>query len=843
MLKIPLNKISTKLSNNFVAINKYVFMIKKAFLLLAVVFIAHNVFSTNPTDALSAGVVKGFVFDSLSKQPLEYATVSIVKENDKAAITGSITDATGFFKLKGVENGRYSMEIAFIGYYTKKITGLVIGPNQKTLDIGQVFLKPATQTMEEVVVTTDRPTMQYKIDKKVLNVSQMHTSASGTATELLESIPSVTVDVEGNVSLRGSTSFTVLIDGKPTLLDPSDALSQIPASQIENIEIITNPSAKFDPDGVAGIINIIMKKNKLQGVSGIVNVNGGTQNRYGGDFLVTYRKEKLNYYVGADWNNREFIGKATNNRTVYGDTTSYLFSNGNFTRGRNSYSVRGGIDYTINPFNTVSLGVNVGNRNGKGHTDLTYNSWTNPGTVTEKYYNKENSDRSGDFYNATLDYNHKFSKKGHELVGQAIFEKSNSNDNDITKTIDINDIITNGQKSTESGPETEYRLKLDYTLPTGEKSKFEAGAQSRFEDQNEANNMYYYNMLTGIFEFQPLYSHDVDYKTNIHSVYSTYSGESGNLGYQFGLREEYTYRKIALKGENQNFTLNRFDYYPTVHVSYGLPSDQQVMASYTRRISRIRGYYLEPFITWEDAHNVRQGNPSLKPEYIDSYELSYKKNFGKNIFSADLYYRITNNKIERVQSIYNTNDSLYQNTIIFLNTIDNVGKDYSLGGELMLGLDFAKWWHTDIMGDVYDYREKGSLLGENFSKSSFNWNVRLNNTFKIAKFTRIQLNGMYNSPSVTAQGKTEGFLMTNLAVKQDFMKNKVSLTLQVRDLFHTMKHEMTSEGDNFYTYRKFQPNSPMISMTLTVRLNNYKLDRKRQQQDNNGTEDMDVEGM
>lgn len=807
---------------------------------MAALLISQSAFSIDENDILAKGSIKGSVFDSTANQPLEYATISLLKADNNKVVTGTISDASGFFKISGVEFGKYNVEITFIGYFTKKIEGVEISPKNKSIDIGQVELKPATRTMEEVIVKADRPTLQYKIDKKVINVSQQHTSASGTAAELLENIPSVTTDIDGNVSLRGSTSFTVLIDGKPTVLEPSEALAQIPASQIENIEIITNPSAKFDPDGVAGIINIIMKKNKLQGFSGIFNLNGGTQNRYGGDFLVTLRKNKFNFYIGGDLNNQEFIGKTTSNKytikrdTVSNlDTISYLNSSGDFTRGRYSYGIRGGLDYNINAFNTISLGFRVGNRNGSGNSDLTYNSWNSPSTYNKSYLSKENSDRGGDFYTATLDYNHNFSKKGHTLVGQFIFEKSNSSDSDITKVID-NNVVSSGQKSEEDGPETEYRLKLDYTLPTGEKNRFEAGLQSRVELENTSNSMYEYNPATSTFDFQQLYSHKVDYATNIHSAYSTYSGEYNKLGYQVGLRGEYTYRFISLAGENKNFTLDRFDYYPTLHVSYTLPKDQQVMASYTRRISRSHGYNLEPFLTWEDAHNVRIGNPSLKPEFIDSYELSYQKNFGKNTISVDLYYRITNNKVERITSVYDAEEQ------IFLNSIDNIGKDYSFGSEIMFGLDLAKWWHVDLMGNLYDYKEKGDLLGESFDKNSFNWNSRLNNTFKIGKNTRVQLNGMYNSPTVTAQGRSEGFLMTSIAAKQDFMKNKVSLTLQVRDLLHTSGHEMTSEGTDFYSYRKFKPDGPVVSMTLTVRLNNYKPDRKRQQVENN-MEEIDLE--
>lgn len=798
----------------------------------------HNAFSIDNNEVAAAkGTVKGFVFDSLANQPLEYATISILKKEDNSLVTGTISDFSGYFKIKGLDFGQYQLEVTFIGYFNKTIREIDINQSAKDIDLGQIQLRSASESMEGVVVVADRPTLQYKIDKKVINVSQQHTSASGTAVELLENIPSVTVDIEGNVSLRGSTSFTVLIDGKPTVLQPSEILSQIPASQIENIEIITNPSAKFDPDGVSGIINIVMKRNKLQGVSGIMNVNAGTQGRYGGDLLLTYRKEKVNFYVGVEYNDRKFVGKSESiNRTTRQDTISNLTSSGDFSRGRKSLGVRGGVDYTLNPKNTISLGVRVGNRGGGGSSDLVYRSWNTPQTFNETYTSIDNSERSGNFYTGTLDYTRTFDKKGHTLIGQFIFEKSDFTDEDINERLDINNTIVSGQKSIEAGPETEYRFKLDYTLPISEKNKFEAGLQSRIEYEITSNDMFEYNPATELFDFQQLFSHNVDYATNIHSVYSTFSGEMGKFGYQAGLRGEYTYRKIALVGESQDFTLDRLDYYPTLHFSYSLPKEQQVMASYTRRISRSHGYHLEPFLTWEDAYNLRMGNPELKPEFIDSYELNYLINFGRNSFSFGTYYSITNNKVERIRSVYD-----YNEPVKYLNSIENVGKDYSLGIEVMLGLDIAKWWHIDIIGDFYDYKQKGELQGVTFSTESFNWNPRLINTLKFGKSTRVQLNGIYNSATVTAQGRREGSFMTNLAIKQDLMMNKISLTLQIRDFFGTSGHEMISEGVDFYSYRKFQPNTPMISITLSVKLNNYRPDRKRQQNENGGMEEMGMD--
>ncbi len=777
----------------------------------------------------SKGTLKGFVFDENTTQPLEYATISLVNKENKQVVDGTITDKTGFFKIKNVDFGIYKIEITFIGYNTESFDNIVVDRANREVDLGQVILQPAVEEIGEAVVTADRPTMTYKIDKKVINVSQQHTSASGTAVEILETIPSVTVDIEGNVSLRGSESFTVLIDSKPTVLDPSDALSQIPASAIENIEVITNPSAKYDPDGTSGIINIITKKNKLQGFNGIVNVNAGMYDRYGADFLLNWRKERINLFFGTDINNRNMEGTIeTENRTTSNDTTSYIISNGDFKRGRESYSFRGGFDWTLNPRNSINFEARAGYRDSKRDYSTDYQEYTSPVTTMNNYISEESSTRGGWFYNYNLSYTHKFLKKGHQLYTLLNYRTSESDEESINELVDLSDLLISGQKSYESGPGRDYRVQMDYTLPLRVNDKFEAGYILRIDDSDELSELEEYNPVTQVYEYMDNYRNDVDHYSEIHAVYSTYSGEIGSFGYQGGLRGEYTYRDISIAETGQTSLIDRFDIFPTVHVSYNTPKENQFMASYSRRIQRPRGWYLEPFITWSDAYNVRQGNPDLLPEYIDSYELSSILKFGKNTFSVDAYYRITNNKIERIRSTFEERDN------VFLSTYENVGKDYSLGVELMLGLEITKWWHLDLMGNIYDYRVEGEYKyqsdGEtrvaNFSESSFNWNSRLNNTIRLGKSTRLQLNGMYNSPTVSAQGEREGFFMTNLALRQSFLKNKIAATLQVRDVLGTMSHSSTYEGDGFYSWYDFQPNTPLVSLTLSFKINNYKPDRR-----------------
>lgn len=795
-------------------------MINRIALFILLISLSINVYSDDITGDLSKGTLKGFVFDANANQPLEYATISMTRKKDNQVVNGTITDQTGFFKIKNIDFGKYKIEITFIGYKTKSMLDVAIRPDNKNVDLGQISLEPTVATLGEAVVVADRPTMTYKIDKKIINVSQQHTSASGTAVEILENIPSVTVDIDGNVSLRGSTSFTVLIDNKPTVLDASDALSQIPASAIENIEIITNPSAKYDPDGTSGIINIITKKNKLQGFNGIVNLNAGIYERYGGDFLINWRRERLNIYVGADFNNRYWKGSfETENQTLFNDTTSYLLSDGDFNREKRTYNVKTGFDLTFNPRNSLNFDARVGDWNMSRSNFADYQDYTIPVTTNEAYTSEHITDRGGLFYSLSLGFNHKFMKKGHEI--NSLFNYSSRDFDEETSNQLINDggILTSGQRSLESGPRKHYNFQIDYTLPLRIKDKFEAGYKTRIEDSDQLAEMYQYNSVTQVYDYMDDFRHDVTHDRHIHSIYSLYSGEIGNFGYQGGIRGEYTFREIKLLETGESSVIDRWDIFPTLHMSYNLPKNQQLMASYTRRIERPRGWHFEPFLTWTDAYNVRIGNPDLNPEYIDSYELSYLNKFGRNSFSADAYYRITNNKIERIKSVYAEN--------VYLTTFENVGNDYSLGIELMLGVDVQKWWHIDLMGNIYDYRVEGELSGKDFSESSFNWNTRFNNTLRLGKTTRVQLNGMYNSPTITAQGERDGYFMTNLAVKQSFYKNKLSATLQVRDVFATMNHTSTYEGDDFYSYSHYEPDTPFVTLTLSFKINNYKPERKK----------------
>lgn len=764
------------------------------------------------------GMITGTVVDGVVEAPLEYANIILFSRRDEAQVTGTITHKDGRFVLESLRPGMYDLEIKFMGYEVERVEGIGLAPPEMSVDLGTIGLRRSVIALEEVEVSAEKPELVYKIDKKVINVDKQLTSTSGTAVDVLENVPSVSVDIEGNVSLRGSTSFTVLLDGRPTVLDPNDVLQQIPASTIANIEIITNPSAKYDPDGISGIINIITKKSKLAGVSGTVNANVGLDHKYGGDFLLSYRGQKTTAYIGADYNRREHPGTYETESRTYRDTVaSFISSSGSSRWERDMYSGKAGLDISLTGNDVVSFEARGGRREFGRESDQNFDEWMSPPDTHNLYFSVSNMKGTGDFYSGSMDYQHTFSRDGHEILGQVVYSRHSGDDETFTELLDTTGEITSGQRSLEDGPSTRLRAKVDYVLPLEQGRKFEAGYQNRFDRSEDASEMYEY--VNGRYEFQPEFSHTSEYDREIHSIYTMYSGDQGRFGYQGGIRSEYTDRRMGLEGEDETYTIDRWDFFPTLHFSYEYSEGYQMMASYTRRIDRPRNWHLEPFLTWSDAYNVRQGNPSLKPEYIDSYELGIQKQFGPNMFAAEAYYRLTHNKTERVQSVYEDN--------VILHTTANVGKDYTFGTELMLNLNALRWWNISLMGNLYDYRVEGTLYEEEFSEESFNWRVRLNNTFKIARSTRIQLNGNYNSPTASAQGERKGFIFTDVAVKQEFLNRTLAATLQVRDVFRTGEFEFTSEGEDFYSRRRFSRKSPSVTLTLSYNFNNYKPERER----------------
>lgn len=788
------------------------------------------------------GKIFGVVKDKVSQVPMEYANIAVFSKADSSLVTGGITNQKGEFEINGVTYGDYYLVANFIGFDKISVPDISINKNNPLFDLGSITLSPTTLEIGSVEVVADKVAVEYKLDKKVVNVSQVVNAAGGTAVDVLENTPSVQVDIEGNVTLRGSGNFTVLIDGRPSVLSGSDALRQIPASALENIEIITNPSAKYEPDGMAGIINLVMKKNTMNGLSGVINASVGTGDKYNGDFTLNYRTGKINVIAGANWRDETNYGNMRMARETYlGDTTKFFDLDGsrNFIRGGQNFKT--GLEYFISDKTTMSIsgefGKSKNNRSGDGFSS----EYTLPASASVFSKNSEISKSENDFYSGTLNFQHKFNTEGHKLEARVFFSGNNGLDYG-----EENELITDSKfnptggylartKTTEEEDETEWRLSADYTLPFSTVSKLEAGWQTRIEQENENVSFDYFDTELGKWMSSPFFSNSADFRRDIHALYSTYSNKLGEIEFMAGLRGELTNRKTITMGQNsRTYSLNRFDLFPTLHLSYNIGENYELMSSYSRRINRPNGRDLDPTPSYFNRYTVRLGNPALEPEYTDSYDLGVMRKFGRSFVSVEAFRRVTNNKIERI-------DSLGTDGIFYLKT-DNFDKDYSTGIEIMGNLDLTKWLNINASVSTFRYRISGELYGDSFDRESTNWSGRLNTTFKFSPNSRLQVQGFYRGPSVSAQGESKGMFFSNLAYRQDLLKKKLTATLSIQDPLGTGKFERTSTGADFSSWFRFSREPRVVMLTLSYKLNNFKSDERGGNQ-GGGNQGMDMGDM
>ena len=671
---------------------------KQSLFLIAALFNIHVIASAFPDEIKTnddnerRSRISGIILDDKTNQPMEYANVAIYRSQDSSLVTGGITNQNGEFEIAGMGYGNFYIEANFIGFEKTQLHNIEVDSENFIIDLGTIDLSSSAVSIGEVNVVADKAAVEYKLDKKVVNVSQVISAVGGTAVDVLENTPSVQVDIEGNVSLRGSSNFTVLIDGRPSVLSGSDALRQIPASALENIEIITNPSAKYEPDGTAGIINLVMKKNAMNGVNGIVNASVGTGDKYRGDFTLNYRTEKANYFIVADYRDETNYGNIfRSTETFRGDTTEYLNINGNRDFVRSGFNVKAGVDLYLGKNTTLTLAGETGNslseQNGGGKTE----NYTNPASFAIYSVNEEISARENDFYSLNANFQHKFNDKGHRIEASAFYSGEEGTDDELEGEI-LADAMFNKTSeylsrvsSMETEEENEFRFKLDYTNPFSENGRFEAGLQSRLESEIETMDFSDFNTATNSWEINDDFSSSTDFRRDIHAVYSTFANKTGKLEYMAGLRGELTLREIMNTKATKASSLNRIDVFPTAHFSYPVHETTELMASYSRRINRPSGRDLDPMPTYYNRYTLRFGNPDLKPEYTNSFEIGALKRFGnqRSYLSADVFRRITNNKIDRTETLGNDG-------VFYLYT-DNFDKDYSTGLEVTANLSYKEW--------------------------------------------------------------------------------------------------------------------------------------------------------
>lgn len=765
----------------------------------------------------SKGKITGLLKDAQTGQAIEYGNVVVFNYKDSSMVDGAVSGNEGKFTLENVSFGKYYLRASFIGYSSKIIDSVIVNPRNSDLNLGKIDLDESSIQLGNVVVTGQKEMIINNLDKKVINVSKDLTSTGGSAVDVVQNIPSVTVDVDGNVSFRGSQNLTILIDGKPSSLvglSNSDILASLPASSIESVELVTNPSARYDPDGTSGILNFILKKKLDGGMNGTVSATSGTGDKYNGSINFNYKIPQFNFFTSADGRKNRVTNNRSTLRTDYlNNTTSYLNQAGNGLFDFGGYNVTAGLDYMPDNFNTFTLSYRL--RKFSFDSDNLVKS-TNLNSLDEitNYFEQSNvADRNMRSNNYTLSYRKTFETKGQELTADVILgdNKMDRNENIIQTNFNTNLTPSSTQpllqKGVSDNTNRQWTIQSNYVNPIEGFGRIETGFKTTLKNLNSLNDYQNYDYSTSDYITNPFRKTDFDYKEQVYAVYGIYSNNIDKFQYQFGLRAEQANVDGAESISGISFNKNYFALYPTVHLVQTLPNDQEVQLSYSRRVERPDNRQLNPYVDRSDSLNIQYGNPELNPEFVNSIDLGYSKFFGSTSLTSSIFYKLTNDAITSITTL--NNDGVAENTW------RNLAKNTSYGLELTAVHPLFDWLRLN--GSLSYFRtifDNGNLS----TTDDYSWIGKLNTTFPVSKDFNIQLNTNYNSPIITSQGRIKEMFSTDFAVKKDFLDGQLSLTFRVSDIFNTRKYDSQTFGENFLISSDRKMESRVAYLGISYRL-------------------------
>ena len=803
---------------------------------------------------------------SKDNKPVEYTTVSL-ESTEEGVVAEGATDAKGDFVIEAKE-GRYILVIEPMGYDAIEKEIELNG----TLDLGTFIVKGTeTVSLDAAVVTAEKPIYKVELDKKVYDMANDPMSQGQSLSDALANVPSVQVDAEGNVSLRGNDNVKFLIDGKPSgmlgVSDVAEALKNIPAENVERIELVTNPSARYEASGSAGIINIVLKKGSNTGFNGSVTLNGGIPTMVGGNVNLNYKTKKYNIYttLGTRYVDREGEGSAFMSSFNEGTNSikQYRATDRENNRIRRNYNIRLGGEYYLDDKNTLGLSAGYRYNNGNNNALVDYNYFDNSMTFLKHEYNRQDEKEIENNFDLDFNYKHEFDKKGHEFVFTGRFSSQKEDEDGLvdglTKELDkttgiYKDKITN-RITDNLEDQKNVVLTADYVRPIGEKGKFELGARADFSD-TKTDNRTYFLQANGDYEADSRFFANVDNQQNVLAAYAQYGNAIGEkFQYFAGLRLENSDMKIKNYTSGETISKKYTDLFPTLTLNYKFTDKNEMQLSYSRRIRRPMGFMLMPFFSATDDRNVRNGNPDLNPTYTNSFELSYITSVGKLMVTPSLFYQRTTDMINQFQrKNYNDNGD-----DVFITKPINVGDEDRYGLDLTATYKPARWWNLMFNVNLFGYKRTGyyeetnvvkdpvtgvegtKVDTQDFSGDGFSSRGRLSSNFTLPADFKIQLAGNYMGSIKTAQQKIEDNLSMDFSLSKDLFKKQATLTLNIRDVFNSRKREMTQYGADYINYEsmRWMKRSLNLSFTYRFKKTNEKEQRKRPE----GGEEMGGEEM
>ena len=802
--------------------------------------------------APAGGVVKGYVTDDNAK-PLEYALIYVLKASDSTVVTGVTSQKDGNFLIEQVPFGEFLLKIESMGYKEQYTAPFTLTAEKPFKRFPKLAMTQKATSLEAVDVTAKKEMLQSNLDKTVYNVESSIVADGATAVEVLEDIPSVNVDLEGNVSVRGSENVTILVNGRPTNL----TLEQIPADMIQSIELVTNPSARYEPDGMAGILNVVLKKKKEGGFNGLVSVRIGAplltydkrfRPGYNANLNLNYSYNKINVFFNYSYrgHSRSNFGELDRTSWRDGDSTLLEQTNKGGHRG-NFHNVRTGIDWYINSKNTLNLTLGYNFSSFKNSSRLDVDKFRVDDGINFPNYNYIQNSASGNQghnFSVTLDYLKTFAVQGRELNVDLFYTQMSRNmDVHTNHLYDFpEDMLDEYQASKTLEGNKNAVAQVDFVTPIGNGGRIETGYKFSWRGVSQDYSFFTGNDTT-VWAEDMTQRNDFEFNELINAAYFIYSNSFWKkLKIQLGVRAELANTLSNLKSANLTFRRHYFNVFPTVHIRYDINHVHSLQVSYSRRVSRPRINQLNPFLDVSDKENYRCGNPDLKPEFVNSVELGYLINYKKSSFNFSLFYRQRSGIITRYTQLMQDFDERGVPYNYTLTSYENLRKSQNFGIEAVYNQRLWKFWKITLTGNFYRVIiDSDSLIDESIS-SNWEWGVRLNQTFNLPKNWDIQLNFRYRSPSLTTgtmgwgnggvgQGKRNASYSLNLGIKKSFFKDRFSISLNIRDLIFTRYTKTeTVFGNEFSGYTSHsvrQRDALYTNITLSYKINNYKIRREK----------------
>jgi len=769
--------------------------------------------------------VKGTVIDAQSQIALEFATISLYSMRDSSLVTGGLTDATGDFAFQS-RMGRMYAVIEFISYEAQYLEVPfdrdAIRSGSRVIDMGQIGLVVSGIALDDIEIRAEKSETQFSLDKRVFNVGKDLANQGGTAQDILDNVPSVTVDIEGAVSLRGSEGVRILIDGKPSGLanqDNANGLRAIPANLIESVEVITNPSARYEAEGMAGIINIVLKKDKGSGFNGSFDVTGGYPEQAGLGANLNYRKGKVNWFAnyGLRYRTGPGQGKSFLEQNRGGETFFQETERDNDRSGL-SNSIRFGIDYNPSDKEVITGAFLYRRSDEDNFGAIQYRDYLNsfPQNLTNTTIRTDDEAEDESNLEYSVNYKKEFSSRKHTLEATVQYQdnvESESSDFLEQSTVSVGAPIADlVQLSANDESNRQWLIQLDFNKPVGKDGKFELGGRSSLR---QINNDYVVQQLEdGTFVNLAGLSNDFNYDENVHALYGIYGNKVDKFSYQFGLRAEYSDILTELIQTNEVNARDYFNIFPSSFLNYELAPGSTVQMSYSRRVRRPRFWDLNPFFTFSDSRNTFSGNPNLDPEFTNSYELNYIRYLDDLTISGGFFYRHTTDVIQRILN-FNSDGTTNRQP-------ENLATGDDFGLELTFQYSGVKWLRLNGSANFFKQKVNGQNVDASFESNTTTWNTRWTSRFTFWKGSDLQLRFNYRAPRETVQGRSNSIASVDIGWSKDILDKQGTLTLSVRDVFNSRKRRGTTIGENFFRESEFQWRARSTNLTFNYRINQKK---------------------